>query len=458
MTMRVVAVILAAGSGQRFGDGLPKQFVKLAGREVVEHTVDVFQQSGVVTDVVVVTQPRYVEHVWNLAQRNRWTKLSRVIVGGADRFGSTHSAIAALSDLPEDTRLLFHDAVRPLVSEEIVERCLVALDEFEAVDVVIASSDTLVEVFDNGCIADIPPRVRMRRGQTPQAFKLKAIRDAYDRALAAGRRDFTCDCGVVRAMMPSLAVATVEGAESNIKVTHLLDLFLAEKLIQSRSTRVSKDSKGLEELKGKRIVVFGGTSGIGLAIREKAVVCGADVLVASRGGNGVDVSCLDSVRRYLDQISAGGKLIDIVINTAGVLIKKPIAVMSADEVGSVIGTNYLGCVNVAIASEPYLEKSSGMLINFTSSAYTRGRENYALYSSSKSAVVNLTQALADEWRSSNIRVNCISPDRTRTPMRLRNFGVEPDGSLLSPDEVALQTLHVSLSATTGMVIDVARRS
>ena len=458
MTMRVVAVILAAGSGQRFGDGLPKQFVKLAGREVVEHTVDVFQQSGVVTDVVVVTQPRYVDHVWNLAQRNRWTKLNRVIVGGADRFGSTHSAIAALSDFPEDTRLLFHDAVRPLVSEEIVERCLVALEEFEAVDVVIASSDTLVEVFDNGCIADIPPRVRMRRGQTPQAFKLKTIRDAYDRALAAGRRDFTCDCGVVRAMMPSLAVATVEGAESNIKVTHLLDLFLAEKLIQSRSARVSKDSKSLQELQGKRIVVFGGTSGIGLAIREKAVVCGADVLVASRGENGVDVSCLDSVRRYLDQISAGGKLIDIVINTAGVLIKKPIAVMSADEVGSVIGTNYLGCVNVAIASEPYLEKSSGMLINFTSSSYTRGRENYALYSSSKSAVVNLTQALADEWRSSNIRVNCISPDRTRTPMRLRNFGVEPDGSLLSPDEVALQTLHVSLSATTGMVIDVARRS
>ena len=73
-----------------------------------------------------------------------------------------------------------------------------------------------------------------------------------------------------------------------------------------------------------------------------------------------------------------------------------------------------------------------MLLNFTSSSYTRGRSYYALYSSSKAAIVNFTQAIAEEWTSDNIKVNCINPERTATPMRTSNFGVEPRDLLLDP--------------------------
>ena len=91
---------------------------------------------------------------------------------------------------------------------------------------------------------------------------------------------------------------------------------------------------------------------------------------------------------------------------------------------------------------------------FASSSYTRGRANYSIYSSAKSAVVNLAQALAEEWEEDEIRVNVINPERTKTPMREENFGKEPDKTLLMPKVVAEATLHTLLSRCTGQVINV----
>ena len=111
-------------------------------------------------------------------------------------------------------------------------------------------------------------------------------------------------------------------------------------------------------------------------------------------------------------------------------------------------------MNVAVASHPYLKEVSGSLINFTSSSYTRGRPNYSLYSSSKAAVANLTQALSEEWINDQVRVNCINPERTATPMRSKAFGIEPVGTLLKAETVALATLAVLASGSTGNIVDV----
>ena len=98
----------------------------------------------------------------------------------------------------------------------------------------------------------------------------------------------------------------------------------------------------------------------------------------------------------------------------------------------------------------------GSLLLFTSSSYTRGRSGYSLYSSAKAAIVNLTQALADEWAAAGVRVNCINPERTGTPMRTKAFGEEPPGTLLSSEEVARQSLDVLLAPQTGHIIDIRR--
>jgi 2-C-methyl-D-erythritol 4-phosphate cytidylyltransferase len=105
---------------------------------------------------------------------------------------------------------------------------------------------------------------------------------------------------------------------------------------------------------------------------------------------------------------------------------------------------------------PHLRATQGSLTLFTSSSYTRGRSGYSLYSSAKAATVNLTQALADEWATDRVRVNCINPERTATPMRTKAFGEEPAGSLLESEVVARTSLDVMISAQTGHVIDVRK--
>ncbi|MCP1772827.1 2-C-methyl-D-erythritol 4-phosphate cytidylyltransferase [Neisseria perflava] len=451
-----VAVILSGGSGSRFGGLVPKQFTKLAGKAVMEYTIQQFEDAPSIDEIIIVSQPLYIEKTWDLVKQNDWKKVSKVVVGGKERFDSTASAITAMHGYDPETKVLFHDSVRPLVTNRIIEDCVDKLSLFEAVDVVIPSADTLVEVYDDGCIANIPNRANMRRGQTPQAFLLKTISAAYAEAKRQNRSVFTCDCGVVRAMLPHLRVATVLGSESNMKITQPIDLFIAEKLLQSSERTEINDRLDLDLLKGKVIAIFGGSSGIGQAIHDMALLRGAKVFSASRSANQTDVADKNSIAHFLKSVYDQAGKIDYVVNTAGLLIKKPIDTLSDQEILDLININYMGAINVAIEAKPYLSDTKGMLLNFTSSSYTRGRAYYALYSSSKSAIVNLTQALADEWNAFGIRINCINPERTKTPMREENFGEEDPNLLLSAEEVAKTSLATLLNNKTGIIVDVRK--
>jgi len=93
---------------------------------------------------------------------------------------------------------------------------------------------------------------------------------------------------------------------------------------------------------------------------------------------------------------------------------------------------------------------------FASSSYTYGRAFYSTYSASKAAVVNLTQALADEWSSAGVKVNCVNPERARTPMRVKAFGIEPPNMLLDPDEVAWKALGIISGESSGIIYDVIK--
>ncbi|HCO1769865.1 TPA: bifunctional cytidylyltransferase/SDR family oxidoreductase, partial [Escherichia coli] len=436
-----------------FGGTLPKQFTKLAGKAVIEYTVEAFEKSLNIDEIIIVSHPSYVDLIWKFVKKNQWEKVTKVFNGGKERFDSTYSALQGLEGEDNNSNILLHDAVRPLINESIINNCIDALRNFEAVDVVIPSADTLVEVYDDGCISNIPNRAIMRRGQTPQAFKLGTLKQAYQRAINAQRFSFTCDCGVVRSMVPGVRVATVVGAESNMKVTHPIDLFIAEKLLQEANKISFNTGDNLDYIKDKNIIIFGGNSGIGLEIKKAAILLGANVEIASRSFNNVDIEC---VKNYLAQMEKKLGCIDYIINTAGVLIKKPIDMLTNEEVHTLININFIGAVNIAMASKQYLKKSSGMLLNFTSSSYTRGRSYYALYSSSKAAIVNFTQAIAEEWSSENIKVNCINPERTATPMRTINFGIEPAELLLDPRDVALTSLKVLGADSTGLIIDVRK--
>lgn len=137
--------------------------------------------------------------------------------------------------------------------------------------------------------------------------------------------------------------------------------------------------------------------------------------------------------------------IDAVVNTAGVLNREPLATMTYEEICKSIHVNYLGAVIVARESYPYLKMSKGRCCCLLP-VLIRGRQLYSLYSSSKAAIVNFVQALSEEWQDSGIRINCINPERTKTPMRERNFGIRPEDTLLKSSVVASVSVNTIFSS------------
>lgn len=453
--IRNIAIVLAGGVGSRLGLSTPKQFFKVAGKMVIEHTLDTFEHNTHIDEIVIVSNPVYVSDVENIVLRNGWKKVKKILKGGKERYDSSLSAIHAYEG-GEEVNLIFHDAVRPLVSQRIIDDVCEALKQYEAIDVTVPAVDTIIEA-EGDHIASIPDRSRLQRGQTPQAFRLSVIAEAYKRALNDPNFKVTDDCGVVVKYMPEVPVHLVAGEESNMKLTYKEDTFLLDKLFQLRGS-VAPESLDKSQLKDKVAIVFGGSYGIGKDVADELRQAGTHVHSFSRSLTGTDVGNRKDVARALKEVYDKEGHIDYVINTAGVLNKEPLCAMDYGIIQAAVQTNYMGMVNVAIEAYNYLKQTQGQLIFFTSSSYTRGRAFYSIYSSTKAAIVNFVQAVSQEWESVGIRVNCINPERTKTPMRVKNFGVEPDDTLLRSEVVADATVHCLLADYTGQVIDVKRQA
>lgn len=455
---RTVAVVLAGGSGQRIGLATPKQLLKIAGKTILEHTITLFERAEQVDEIIVMMNPGFVLDAQKIAHSAGATKVTRVLPGGTSRNATTQLALDALEHLPDETtNVLFHDAVRPMLSQNVIDDCITALETCKAVDVAIPSSDTIIEV-DDGVITGVPTRSRLRRGQTPQAFRLGTIRRAYARAWDDPDFQATDDCSVVLKYCPDVSIHVVDGEEKNMKVTQPVDIFIADKLFQlSTAAAPQFDATDHDrELNGKTVVVFGGSYGIGACVADLAEKHGARVFRYSRSATRTNVANPDHVSAALEQAHSATGRIDFVVNTAGVLRIGRLDQTDPETIEEALRVNYLAPIHIARTAFPYLTQTQGQLLLYTSSSYTRGRADYSLYSSTKAATVNLTQALADEWSENGVRINCINPERTRTPMRTHAFGEEPAGSLLSADRVARTSLDVLLSDLTGHVIDVRR--
>lgn len=224
-----IAIILAGGTGSRIGGETPKQFLPLDdGRSILEHSVDVFEQAPSIDEIAVVIHPDHVDTLQKLCQKNTWQKLSKIIPGGSERWESSWHAILAYLDLsPSERRdgvgLLLHDAARPFVSQRIIADVAAALETHEAVTVAIPVTDTLYRVED-GKVREIPDRKDFMRAQTPQAFHLDLIADAYMKALAEDEIIATDDAGIVRKYEPRHPIFIVQGEETNRKITYKGDL------------------------------------------------------------------------------------------------------------------------------------------------------------------------------------------------------------------------------------------
>lgn len=451
-----IAVILAGGIGSRLGLDRPKQFMKVAGKTVLEHTVEIFQRHTKIDEIAIVMHASYVHDAEEMVIKNHWTKVKKVLNGGQERYESSMAAINAYykQAQTENINLIFHDAVRPLVSMRIISDVIEALNAYDAVDVAVPAVDTIIKLDETKKYIDqIPNRNYLNRGQTPQAFKYEIIEQAYQLALQDKNLQTTDDCGIVRKYLPDVNVYVVAGEEQNIKLTYPEDVYVLEKLFQIKGN-VCDEKISLDKLKDKVLVIFGGNSGIGLDIKNIAEEYGAKCYSFSRSTTGTDITDFKQVEEALNAVNQQEYVIDYVINTAAVLNKEPLMHLTQECISKIIDINYNGMVNVTTASYKYLKESKGQILHFTSSSYTRGRANYALYSSTKAAVVNFVQAVAEEWQQDGIKINCINPQRTKTPMRTANFGIEDEKTLLKSEDVAKVSLKTLLSNFSGEVVDI----
>lgn len=219
-----VAVLLAGGSGSRFGGEQPKQFLVVAGKSILAHTIDVFESHPLIDEIAIVTRADSMEETQRIVAEGGYQKVKRFLTGGRERYHSSLAAINAYTD--DETRLLIHDAVRPLVSHRIISDCIHALDHYEAVDVAIPATDTIIRVDEHDCIVETPPRAMLRNVQTPQGFLRGTISRAYEIGLRDPAFVTTDDCGVVHHYLPDTPIYVVRGEVTNIKITYPEDLML----------------------------------------------------------------------------------------------------------------------------------------------------------------------------------------------------------------------------------------
>ena len=234
--MRHIAIILAGGTGSRVGGETPKQFLPLSdGRSVLEHSVDAFEQSHYIHEIVIVMHPEWMQEAEELIRKNAWTKVKHLISGGKERWESSWNAINAYlreDKKDPDTFYWFHDAARPFVSQAIIERVAEALRSHLAVTVAVPVTDTLYKVerekskekSTQSKVISIPSRENFMRAQTPQAFHYLTIGPAYMRAIEQKKIEATDDIGILMKYNPEVEVYVVAGEEANKKITYSEDL------------------------------------------------------------------------------------------------------------------------------------------------------------------------------------------------------------------------------------------
>lgn len=222
--MRTIAVIPAGGQGKRFGCEVPKQYQKIRGRELIAYTLEVFQKSDSVDEIVVAAQPDYFELIENVAARYQFTKLKSVVNGGKERQDSVFNAVTSIKADKEDL-IAVHDAARPLLSQSILTEAIKQAEEFQSVLVCLKARDTLLKGEE--FVTSFLDRSDVFYAQTPQIFKYHIIRKALEDAFKAGFYGTDESMLVTRA---GFRVRIVEGSVLNFKITTRADFELFEKL------------------------------------------------------------------------------------------------------------------------------------------------------------------------------------------------------------------------------------
>ena len=223
--MKNIALILASGTGERSGLNQPKQFFKVNGKTLLEHSINAFETHSLINEIIIVANPDFIEETKKISGTHT------VISGGKTRQESSYNGVFAINSNNAVTNILIHDAVRAFITQDIITACIEGLKTHKAVCTATETPDTILEVDNNGKIITVPERKTLRIAQTPQCFKLDVIKKAH--ILAKEQNiSVTDDCGLI--LTNNLTdIYVVQGSSSNKKITYPEDLKFAQWLFEN---------------------------------------------------------------------------------------------------------------------------------------------------------------------------------------------------------------------------------
>lgn len=233
---RCTAIVLAAGQGRRMGEKIQKQYLEIQGKPILYYSLQIMQGSPLIDQIILVTGAEQLSYCRKeIIDKYGFTKICRLVEGGAERYLSVWNGLETIqNELEADDRegyVFIHDGVRPFISEEMLERALMAVEEYRACVIAMPVKDTIKIADENGFVYHTPNRKMVWAIQTPQVFEFALAYQGYKALIESGRTDATDDSMIIETFT-DVKVKLIKGAYENIKITTPDDLKIAEAFAQ----------------------------------------------------------------------------------------------------------------------------------------------------------------------------------------------------------------------------------
>jgi len=227
-----IALVLAGGSGSRFGGECPKQFVDLLGKPVIAHSLLAFQNNKLIDEIYIVCHEQWVDYATKLKETYAVTKIKAVVIGGETRQESSYNGLFEIEKLARDEDIvLIHDSARPNISQRIINENIINAEKNGACATVISVTDT-VFLSDNQTEIDVVlNRDKLFLAQTPQTFRLSLIIEAHRKYVSSGMKSANVTDDVSLLLYQKKQVKLVMGDKKNIKLTTTEDFEIIKQYI-----------------------------------------------------------------------------------------------------------------------------------------------------------------------------------------------------------------------------------
>jgi len=231
--IKAAAIITAGGLGKRFGgkegEALPKQFIPLSGKPVIVYSIESFESSELIREIILVVPDAWIDYTKSeIVDKFHLSKVTKIIAGGTQRQQSVENGLNALSNKPEI--VVIHDAVRPFVTLDIIEEVVAEVSKSDGAIAAIPATDTLKKSSPEQNIENTVPRDNIWFAQTPQAFRYGTLKEAFEKAAQDGYLA-TDESQLLEKL--GMEVKLVKGSKYNIKITTPEDLEMGELILKT---------------------------------------------------------------------------------------------------------------------------------------------------------------------------------------------------------------------------------